>query len=312
VALLDPKTRILLNLFVPQRRKPNPRHAIPDSDKDLSGKTVVFTGGTDGMGRVAAEMLVKMGASVVILGRNQTKGESAVREVSAKGGRGAASFERCDLASMPSIQECASRVLGEHSRIDVLVNCAGVNATTRTVTQEGFETNWAINYLGPFLLTKLLLGRIQDSAPARIVNLTTNTDFLDHIDFDDLQSERGFGKSYTQSKVAMSMFTHELARRLDGKGVTVNVLHPGYIKSNLLRDLEGPQGVMRFAMQVMASPTEVGAERIVRLAVSSAYQGVTGTFFSEDDIQPPHAEARDATRRERLMQISETAVAPWL
>jgi len=312
--LINAKTRIMLNLFVPQRKKPNPRHAIPESDKNLSGKTIVFTGGTDGMGRVAVEMLYKMGAKVVLLGRSKTKGETVVRELTTAGGRGEVSFQVCDLASMRSIKDCSERILAEHSRIDVLVNCAGINLPKRIITGDGFETNWAINYLGPYLLTKLLLDRLRESASSRIVNLTTNTAFLDHIDFDDIQTKPDFDTSstYTESKLSLNMFSIDLARRLEGTGVTVNYLYPGYIKSNLLSNLEGSEKIMQFFMRVMASPTEVGADRIVRLAVSSEYQGISGSYVAEDDIKPHHPEAQVAAKREQLMQISEKALTQWL
>ena len=302
---------MVLNTFIPQRRAPDPRHAIPESDRNLSGKTVVFTGGTDGMGRVAVEMLCSMGARVVLLGRNEAKGAAVVRDIAAAVGRGAVEFRLCDLASMASVRACAERVLADCSRIDVLVNCAGANVPERTVTDEGFETTWAINYLGPFLLTTLLLEQLKRSAPARVVNVSSDTEALGHIDFDDLQTEHGYGtmKSYAQAKLALNAFTIDLARRLEGTGVTVNCLNPGFISSNLLRDTRGVEGLFRYVMRVFASPPAVGADRIVRLAVSSEYQGVTGTYVSEDAITAPNPEAQDPAVREKLMQVSESATA---
>lgn len=255
-----------------------------------------------------------MGANVVLLGRNKAKSEAVVRELTASGEQGTASVQICDLASMSSVKACAERILAEHRQIDVLVNNAGVNMTKPIITEDGFETNWAINYLGPYLLTNLLLDRLRESAPSRIVNLTTNTAFLDHIDFDDIQTKPDFDTSstYVESKLSMNMFSIDLARRLSGTGVTVNYLYPGYIKSNLLSNLTGAQKIMQFFMRVMASPTEVGADRIVRLAVSSEFQGVTGTYVSEDDIKPHHPEAEVAAKREQIMKISENALSRWL
>ncbi len=311
MASISKQVGLVLSTFIPQRRTPDPRHAIPESDRNLSGKTVVFTGGTDGMGRVAVEMLYNMGARVILLGRNEAKGTAVAREIAAAEGRGIVEFQSCDLASMASVRACAERVLTDHSRIDVLVNCAGANVAERIVTEEGFETVWAINYLGPFLLTTLLLERLKSSAPARIVNLSSDTESLGHIDFDDLQMEHGFStlKAYPQAKLALNAFTIDLARRLEGTGVTVNCLNPGFISSNLLRDMKGVQGLFRYVMRVFASPPEVGADRIVRLAVSSEYQGVTGTYVSEDVIAVPNPEAQDPAVREKLMQVSESAVS---
>ena len=311
MASIGKQVGMVLNTFIPQRRTPDPRHAIPESDRNLSGKTVVFTGGTDGMGRVAVEMLCNMGARVVLLGRNEAKGAAVVREIAAAVGRGAVEFQLCDLASMASVRACAERVLAGHGRIDVLVNCAGANVPERIVTGEGFETTWAINYLGPFLLTTLLLERLKHSAPARIVNVSSETEALGHIDFDDLQMEQGFStlKAYPQAKLALNAFTIDLARRLEGTGVTANCLNPGFISSNLLRDMQGVQGLFRYVMRVFASPPAVGADRIVRLAVSSDYQGVTGTYVSEDTITAPNPEAHDPAVQEKLMQVSESAVS---
>ncbi|WP_282055936.1 SDR family NAD(P)-dependent oxidoreductase [Maribacter luteus] len=312
--MANSKLGILVNLFLPQRRKPNPEYAIPEKDKNLEGKTIIFTGGTDGMGRVAVEMLYEMGAHVVVLGRNKTKIENVISEIIKTGGSGKLGFQICDLASMDSVKNCAERILAEYSKIDVLINNAGINMTKPTFTSDGFETNWAVNYLGGFLLTKLLLTRIQQSSPSRIVNLTTNTAFIDHIDFDDIQSKPNFdtGDAYTQAKLSMNMFSIDLAKKLEGTGVTVNYLYPGYIKSNLLSNLEGPEKMMQFFMNVMASPTEVGADRIIRLAISSEYEGKTGVYVSEDKIKPPHKEAQIESKRNHLKKISEKALKKWL
>ncbi len=313
--MFKPKTRILLNLFWPQRRKPDPRHAIAEADKDLSGKTIVFTGGTDGIGRVAVAMLYRMGAHVVLLARSPAKGVSVIGELAATaGGRGKISLQACDLASMDSVKACAERILSEHGRIDVLVNNAGVNMTTPVITEDGFETNWAINYLGPRLLTQLLLERLQASAPSRIVNLTTNTAFIDRFDVDALRTKPDLAtdNTYVEAKLAMNMFSIDLARQLEGTGVTVNYLYPGYIRSNLLSDLRGAQKIMQFFMRVMASPAEVGADRIVRLAVSSAYRDISGAHVSEDDIRPHHPEAQVAAKRHRLDQTIRKVLSRWL
>lgn len=312
MALLSPEVRMALETFVPQRRTPDPRHAIPDRDKDLSGRTVVFTGGTDGMGRVAVEALYEMGADVVLLGRSEAKGRVVVDAIAGSPG-GRITFERCDLASMRSVRDCAARVLAAHDHIDILVHCAGANFQRRTVTAEGFETHWAVNYLAPYLLTRLLLPSLRRAAPARIVNLSSETEALGHIHFDDLQLEQGWStaSAYAQAKLALNMLTIELAKELKGTGVTVNALNPGFIQSNLLRELEGIQGLFRCVMRVIASPPEVGADRIARLAVSSRYEKVTGKFVSEDTITQPNPEALDASIRQRLMSVTESALAPW-
>lgn len=311
--LFNSKALLVLNTFVPQRRKPDPRHAIPESDKDLSGKTVVFTGGTDGMGRVAIEMLYNMGACVVLLGRNEAKGAEVAQAIASSGGPGVVEFQICDLASMSSVRACADRVLADHSQIDILVNCAGANVPERSLTEDGFEIVWAINYLGPYLLTSLLLERLKSSAPARIVNLASEGEALGHIHSEDIQLEHGWSPitSYGQAKLAVNMFTINLAHRLEDTGVTVNSLNPGFIRSNLLRDMRGVAGLFRPIMRIFASPPEVGADRIVRLAISSEYEGVTGVYVSEDTIKAPNPEAQDPAMREKVIRISESSVVRW-
>ncbi len=304
----------MINLFLPQRRKPDPRHALPKTDRDLSGKTIVLTGATDGMGRVAAGMLHEMGANLVLLGRKSSQGQMVIRELTERGGQGRVDFESCDLSSMDSVKACAERILATHERIDVLINCAEINATKQIITDDGFELNWAVNYFGPFLLTRLLLDRITASAPARIVNLTTNTAFLDRIDMDEIQAKPNFATSetYVESKLSMNMASIDLAQKREGAGVTVNYLHPGNIRSNLLRHLSGAEKLMGHVMRAMASPTEVGADRIVRLAISSEFEGATGTYLAEDIIRPAHPEAQITAKREQLARITKQALANWL
>lgn len=312
--LLNARTRILFNLFLPQRKKANPKYAISESDKNLPGQTIVFTGGTDGIGRVAVEMLYEMNANIVLLARNPKKAQHLIQELELTKRQGTIDFEICDLSSMKSVKDCAGRILKKYDKIDVLVNCAGINATNKAVSKEGFEMNWAINYFGPYLLTNLLLTRLKESAPARIVNVTTNTDFLDKINFDDIEKQSDFSTNdnYSASKLSLNMFSIDLAERLKDTGVTVNYLYPGYIKSNLLRHLKGGAKMMQFMMNIMASPTEVGADRIVRLAISSEYKEVTGVYVAEDQIMPPHSEAQIVSKREQLEQITAKALNRWL
>jgi len=312
--LISPKTRIILNLFLPQRRKPNPKYSIRESDKDLRGKTIVFTGGTNGIGRVAVEMLYKMGAKIVLLGRSEPEGQIVTTKLNSIDGQGSVSFQLCNLVSMQSVKNCSERIYSEHNQIDVLVNCAGVNFTKPIISKDGIESNWAVNYFGPYLLTHLLLDRIKNTASARIVNLTTNTDFIDEIDFNDIETTPNFRteETYTESKLSVNMFSIDLAKKLEGTGITVNYLYPGYIKSNLLKNLQGSEKIMQFFMKVMASPTEVGADRIVRLAISSAYQNVSGAYIYEDVIKPPHSEAQNVEKRKQLKQITEKVLSKWL
>lgn len=143
-------------------------------------------------------MLYEMGAQIRLLGRNQPKGEKVMQEIKSTGGQGKLSFQICDLASMKSVKDCANRILSDTKKINILVNCAGINATSKVITKDGFETNWAINYLGPFLLTQLLKERIKESTSARIVNLSTNTNFIDKMDLNLLESKSDFATDEPQ------------------------------------------------------------------------------------------------------------------
>ena len=314
MALISDKTSILLNLFLPQRKTPNLKHAIPEKDKNLKGKTIVFTGGTDGMGRVAIDMLYKMGAHIVLLGRNQERGNEIINALKNTEGNGSASFQVCDLSSMDSVKSCANSILNDYEKIDILVNCAGVNKPNKVITKDGFELHWAVNYLGLYLLTNLLLEPLKKPGHARIVNLVTNIAFVEKIDFKEIESKLDFAtdEPYTESKIALSMFSIELAEQLKNEGITVNYLHPGNIKSSLLRHLTGMEKMMARIIVRMASPTEVGADRVVRLAISSAFDNITGTYLAEDTIKPPHKEAQIESKRKHIEQITRKALAKWL
>lgn len=191
---------------------------------------------------------------------------------------------------------------------------AGVNATERVVTNDGFALNWAVNYFGPVLLTRLLLERIEASPPPRIINVTTITDFIGRVDLDAIEATPDFATSepYTESKLALNMYTIDLAQRLEGSGVTANLLYPGYIRSNLLRNLSGAARVMQFVMRIMASSTEVGADRAVRLAASSKYEGINGAYVVEDSVRAPHSEAPIAAKQEHLMRLTDDTLSQWV
>ncbi len=300
------KMKIALQVFVPQRKVPDPKHAIPESDKNLKNKVIVFTGGTNGIGRVGVNMLYEMGATLIVLGRNKSQEQELLNELK---GNGKLIFELCDLSSLDSVKACAEKIRDEHEKIDVLVNCAGVNQLQETnCTNDGFEYTWAVNYFAPYLLTTIL----QDNVTERIVNVTTDTAFIDEIDIENMYGNFMTKSRYFDSKLALNMFSNDLAEKLKDKKVTVNYILPGYIKSNLLRNLKGAQKVMQFFMNVMASPTEVGADRIVRLAISSEYNNVSGVYVFEDTIQPAHKDSEDVDRRNQVSDITKQALSKWL
>ncbi len=301
------RLRALASSMSRQRRAPDPAYAIPHADRDLSKKTVAFTGGTDGMGRSAVELLSGMGAKVILLARNEAKAQTLINEVGSS-----VEFVHCDLASLASVRSAAAKLISDYPEINVLVNNAGLNAgTERHVTEDGHELVWAVNYLGPFLLTHLLLDRLKSSAPARIVNVSSAMEQFGKLDFGNLQLENNFDsfKAYSNAKLALNTFTRDLAKELEGSGVTVNALNPGFIRTNLLRDTEGRQALFgKVMMRFSASPPLVGGDRIVRLAISSAYDGVSGEFVYEDEARDPNPQALDAQTVEQLREASRAAV----
>ncbi|UTW62457.1 SDR family oxidoreductase [bacterium SCSIO 12741] len=280
-------------------------------NKDLKDKTVVFTGGTDGMGKVAAQQLAEMGAKIMLFGRNETKSRQAIQEIRKASGNENIHYVHCDLSSQKSIRSAAQEVLDRCPKIDILVNCAGMNAGERVITEEGMEMSWAVNHLAPFLLNNLLLDRIKASAPARIINLSSAMQKNGHIHLDDIQLTKGWStlQSYAQAKLAMNMVTRKMARELKGTGVTVNALNPGFIKTNLLHQIKGWEKIIGVPyMHFFASKPEVGAERIVRLAVSDDFEDVNGQFVYESEIRDPNPEALDDDLVEKVWGLSKEHV----
>jgi NAD(P)-dependent dehydrogenase (short-subunit alcohol dehydrogenase family) len=287
----------------------------PVPTADMSGKTVVITGGNSGIGLETAVGLASAGATVVITVRDEKKGESAVADIEGRSGRSDVSSVVFDLGSLASVREGAARILGRCSRIDVLVNNAGLVLSDRRETVDGFETTFAVNHLGPFLLTELLLDRIKASAPARIVNLssTAHRSARNGITFDDLQSSHGYSGMavYGMSKLANILFTRELARRLEGTGVTTNCLHPGTVATGYGRDGD-TKGLLAFGLAIgkpfLLTPKK-GALTSIYLASAPEVADTTGKYFVRCKVRSPSPAARDDEAAQRLWDVSEKLVA---
>ena len=276
----------------------------------MSGKTVVVTGGNSGIGLETAAALAGAGARVMITARDPQRGGAAVEQIKSRGVPGPVELSVFDLASFDSVRTGAADLLSRLDRIDVLVNNAGLMLTQRSETVDGLETTFEVNHLGPFLLTVLVLDRIKESAPARIVNVssTAHQTARSGLDFDDLQSTSGYqGMAvYGRSKLANIYFTTELARRLAGTGVTANTLHPGTIRTGFAGD--GDAGgffgwVIKVARPFMPGPAK-GAETSVYLASSPDVEGVTGQFFTKSRPKTPSKAARDDAAAARLWDES--------
>ena len=278
---------------------------------EMTGKTVVVTGANSGIGLETAVALARAGATTILCARDPKRGEAALEVVRSRSGRDDAGLVVFDLASLASVRKGADELLGRCGRIDVLVNNAGLVLSERRETEDGFEATFAINHLGPFLLTHALLDRIKASAPARIVNVasTAHQGARRGLDFDDLQSRRRYGgmKVYSKSKLANILFTTELARRLAGTGVTANSLHPGTVATGYARDGDA-SGVLAFGVRVIKpfvlSP-ERGARTSIYVASSPDVADVTGAYFVRCRVRRPSKAARDAHAARRLWEVSE-------
>ncbi len=286
---------------------------------DMHGKTVVVTGGNSGIGLETAVELASMGARVLLAARNADKGRAAVAAVTERtGGKGAVQLVVFDLADLGSVRRGAAEILEQAPRIEVLVNNAGLVLSERVETVDGYEATFATNHLGPFLLTNLLLERIRASAPSRVVTVasTAHASARKGMLFDDLQSEHHFRgmRVYGQSKLANILFTLELARRLEGSGVTANSLHPGTVRTGYGADGDA-RGLLAFGIKISSpfflSPAK-GARTSVFLASSPEVEGVSGKYFVKCAAREPRRWAQDPEAARRLWQVSEqlTGLAP--
>ncbi len=273
----------------------------------LAGKTILVTGASSGLGFQVAIQLARLGSSVVMLCRDPRRGEEAVAEAKARSGSQAISLVLCDLSSQADVRRLASEWRRERARLDVLVNNAGSVSPVRRVTVDGLEQTFAVNHLAYFLLTNLLLDVLERSAPSRIVNVASASHRLGDLDFDDLQYERGgYGimRAYSRSKLANVLFTAELARRLSGKGVTANCVHPGAVATNIWSRAPWYARPLVAAAKALMLRPEQGAKVIVRLAADPGLEGRTGGYYEKDRVVQPSRLARDEAVARRLWEVS--------
>jgi retinol dehydrogenase 14 len=277
--------------------------------QQMAGRTVLITGGTGGIGRATARGLAAMGARVAITGHDRERAESAAADIRADGGPPVEVFVG-DMTAQAEVRRLASEVLAALPRLDVLVNNVGGFWNSRHVTADGLERTFALNHLAPFLLTHLLVDRLTESAPARVVTISSDAQRLGRIDFADLQGERSWSgqRAYNQSKLANVLFTYELARRLRGTGVTATVLHPGVVRSGF--GLEDPGRIQRVItpfMGLLKSP-EQGAQTSIHLASAPEVEGVTGQFFAKSKPRRSSKRSYDEADARRLWEVSAELV----
>jgi NAD(P)-dependent dehydrogenase (short-subunit alcohol dehydrogenase family) len=263
--------------------------------KPINNQTILITGSTDGIGKLTALKLAKQQVHVLIHGRNKEKVDHVVKELKdASSNKNIEGFT-ADLSSLDEVRRLAIEVLEKHKGIDVLINNAGVGSADPKYSKDAYELRFAVNYLAPFLLTHLLLPALRKAAPSRIVNIGSAGQSA--INFEDIMLEKNFsgGTAYTQSKLALIMFTIDLAEQLKNENITVNSLHPGtYLDTNMVR---------RSGTEPWGRP-ETGADAEVFLAVSPELDDVTGKYFNVKTEARAHAQAYDAKAREKLWELS--------
>ncbi len=277
------------------------------ASSSVQGKTILITGATNGIGRVAALELAKMGAQVVIVGRNQARIDETIKEIKDKAGVAVEAIKG-DLSVMSGVRQVASDFRSRHNRLDVLINNAGAIIGSREETSEGNEMTFALNHLNYFLLTELLLDLLKASAPSRIVNVSSDAHVGAKINFDDIQSKQysmGGMRAYGQSKLMNLLFTYELAKKLAGTGVTVNALHPGVVATGFGHNNGGVMNLVMNVMHLFALTPEQGADTIIYLASSPEVEGVTGKYFVKRKVKQSSAESYDEAAAKRLWDISE-------
>lgn len=284
----------------------------------IEGRTCLVTGATNGIGTETALALASQGAHVVISGRSAEKAETTRQDIVRKSGNPNVDVLLADLSSLAEVRKLADSFLSSYPALHVLVNNAGVVHTQRRVSADGFEAMFAVNHLAYFLLTNLLLERIRRSAPARIVNVASDAHAFGSIDWDDLQSEKGFDgplpfvsgmRVYGRSKLANILFNLELARRLEGSRVTANALHPGMVRTGLGQNNEGIAAAIvgMLMIPLTISPTR-GAETSIYLATSPEVEGVSGRYFAKKKESRLTKEAQDREAASRLWRLSSEMV----
>jgi NAD(P)-dependent dehydrogenase (short-subunit alcohol dehydrogenase family) len=272
----------------------------------MTGRTVLVTGATGGIGKATALGLAARGAHLAITGRDPGRADAAAREIRAAGGRPVDVFV-ADLSSQSEVRRLAAEVLQRLPRLDVLVNNVGGFWNTRHVTADGLERTFALNHLAPFLLTNLLLDRLAQSAPARIVTVASHAHTMGRIDFDDLQGARSYSgsRAYNQSKLANVLFAYELTRRLGSIPVTSNAVHPGMVNTSF--GVEDPGGIQRllvpFIRPFMKSPAR-GAATSIHVASALDLEQVTGRYFADSRPKTSSEGSHDEVVAARLWQMS--------
>jgi NAD(P)-dependent dehydrogenase (short-subunit alcohol dehydrogenase family) len=272
----------------------------------MQGKICLVTGATSGIGLVTAQAMAQQGATVIVVGRNPERGATTVRRIVQETGNPKVELLLADLSAQAQVRQLAEEFQRRFVRLDVLVNNAGALFRRRCLSPDGIEMTFALNHLAYFLLTNLLLDTLKASAPARVVNVSSDAHQGAQMHFADPQGEHRYGswRAYGQSKLANLLFTYELARRLEGTGVTANAVHPGFVATGFGSDNRGLFGLVIRVAKLTALSPEQGAETLIYLATSPEVEGITGKYFVRKHAVPSSSASYDQAAQRRLWQLS--------
>jgi NAD(P)-dependent dehydrogenase (short-subunit alcohol dehydrogenase family) len=277
----------------------------------ILGKTVLVTGASSGLGLEASAKFASLGAELVLVARDRRRGEAAVATVKKRSGSNAVLLRLCDFASLTQIRGLAADLIANRSKLHILVNNAGSVNAQRGVSEDGIERTFAVNHLGPFLLTNLLLDLLKRSAPARVITVASIAQARGDMPFDDLQFDHGgytIMRAYARSKLANVLFTRELARRLAGSGVTANCLHPGAVATNIWSHAPWYARPLLAVAKLFMISAEQGADAIVYLATSPDVEGLSGDYYESTRRVAPSPIAQDEATATRLWERSAALV----
>jgi NAD(P)-dependent dehydrogenase (short-subunit alcohol dehydrogenase family) len=281
-----------------------------DNVNEMNGKIVMVTGATNGIGKVSALELAKMGATVIVVSRSAEKCETVAKAIRDAAGHNDVVAMPADLSVQAEIHRLADQFLAAYPRLDVLLNNAGAIYTTREVSKDGVEMTWALDHLNYFLLTNLLLPALKAAPTARVVNVSSGAHAMGKINFDDVQFNKGYSgfKAYSQAKLANIMFTYELAKRLDCTNITTNALHPGAVATGFGQNNTGLFGSLWKLFGRFTLSPEEGAKTSIYLASSTEVAGVTGKYFDKCKAIKSNAASYIEADQKRLWELSAEMV----
>lgn len=279
---------------------------LGEREKSMKGKICLITGGNSGIGKATAIELAKKGATIVLICRNEERGKKAIQDIIEETGNNQVDLLLADLSSQRSVKQAADQFKKKFNKLDVLINNAAVFLAKRSETEDGIETTFATNYLSHFILSHLLLESLEASGEGRIINVASKHNGI-KMNFDDLMNKQNYAffRAVGPTKLGLILFTKEFSKRLDGKCVTVNSLHPGIIRSNLMHDMPW---ILRTIFKTFSTNPKKGAVTPVYLATSPEVLGVSGKFFVNCKETETTEAANDQDSARKLWDISMSLI----